>query len=637
MKQAGPITDALKLPSGARFYRCAFQVNPHHYVKTYRGADHGLSEAEYIEAILQKCLALDVRVLGVTDHNHVGAIDTIREAASRHGITVFPGFEVGSAEGVHTLCLYPPDATVESLGRYLGQLGIHCTQPQSDLSTLSFSELLATVRQQGGITIAAHVTQPSGLLTQLHGQARAKAWKDPNLLAVQIPGDVDSVPPDKINIIRNKDPEYRRVPSAATNLAIAVVNAGDVARPDDLDDPGTTTYVKMSGVSIEGLRQAFLDPASRVRLNSDEVPDEHTEFLAVAWQGGFLDESAIHFNENLNVLIGGRGTGKSTVIESLRYVLGLEPLGEEARKAYDGILKQVLRSGTKISLLVRSHRPSKREYLIERTVPNPPVVRDESGNVLTLTPSDVVGQAEVYGQHEISELTKSREKLTRLLERFVERDAALERRKRELRRELERSRGRILEVSKELRQVEERLTSLPTLEETLKRFQEAGLEERLKEQSLLVREERILKTCPERLAPFREIVEQLRRALPIDRTFLSAKALEDLPGKDTISKANDVLDQLSKELEQIATQMSAALDRADQGVGAVNGKWQERKKIVQAAYEKILRELQKSKVDGEEFIRLRHQIEELRPLKERQTALRRDEKGARRRATQFAG
>ncbi len=56
---------------------------------------------------------------------------------------------------------------------------------------------------------------------------------------------------------------------------------------------------------------------------------------------------------DLNVLIGGRGTGKSTVIESLRYVLGVEPIGEEARKAHEGIVRNVIKSGTKISLLAQ--------------------------------------------------------------------------------------------------------------------------------------------------------------------------------------------------------------------------------------------------------------------------------------------
>ena len=65
-------------------------------------------------------------------------------------------------------------------------------------------------------------------------------------------------------------------------------------------------------------------------------------------------------------------------------------------------------------------KPSVRRYTIERSVPNPPIVKDEAGEVLTLSPKDVMPDVEVFGQHEISELTKSREKLTVLLERFVE-------------------------------------------------------------------------------------------------------------------------------------------------------------------------------------------------------------------------
>ena len=63
--------------------------------------------------------------------------------------------------------------------------------------------------------------------------------------------------------------------------------------------------------------------------------------------------------------------------------------------------------------------------------------------------------------------------------------------------------------------------------------------------------------------------------------------------------------------------MHDALLLADQDVARVREQWLERKRAVEAAYDKILRELQKSRVDGEEFIRLRRQIEELRPLRER--------------------
>src|SRR6266478_3881138 len=104
---------------------------------------------------------------------------------------------------------------------------------------------------------------------------------------------------------------------------------------------------------------------------------------------------------------------------------------------HQSVVKNVLKSGTKVSLLVRSHTmAAKREYLIERTVPNPPIVRSMDGQILSVTPSQVVTGVEVFGQHELSELTRSPEKLTKLLERFVERDGELEQKKARLSEEL---------------------------------------------------------------------------------------------------------------------------------------------------------------------------------------------------------
>lgn len=584
-----------------------------------------MDEAAYVEAVIAKCVELDIRIIAITDHNHVGTVDQFRAVGKQRGVHVFPGFEAAADGGVHVLCIYPPDTASEKLTRYLGELGITDVAPSSQLSTKSFSELLQCVKAQGGITIAAHVTNAGGLLQVLQGQTRIKAWGDSNLLAVQIPGAVDDAPADKRPILRNENPDYRREPAAGSKLAIAVVNAKDVTRPEDLSDSAATCWIKMSEPSVMGLKQAFLDPESRIRLATDPPPDEHIELVTIGWQGGFLDGAAVHFNENLNVLIGGRGAGKSTIVESLRYVLAAEPLGEEARKTHQGIVRQVLQSGTTVSLLVRSHVPVKREYLIERTVPNPPIVRDQSGSVLPLLPSDIMPGLEIYGQHEIAEITRSPDKLTRLLDRFVDADAALMPRKAELKRELERSRSRILDLRNDQRAVAEHLGTLPGLEETLRRFQEAGLEERLKQQSMIVREERVLKTAGERIAPARQWLERLRRDLPIDRAFLAGKAIEDLPGKQILADADRVLGTLDRDLEASVAQLDQIVERAERGLAEVRTRWEARRAEVQASYERILRDLQKSKVDGEEFLRLRRQIEELRPLKERDAALRRDE------------
>lgn len=625
MNDKDPTTSVSISPAGAVFHRCALQVNPEHYGDTFRGQEGTGDARSHAEAIVAKAVENDVSVLAITDHNNVSGVAAFREAAKGRGITIFPGFELSSSEGIHVLCIYSPDTAEDQLERFLGEFGIRDTKPSSKPSSEPFDNILEKVRGQGGLAVAAHITNDKGLFEVLPGQSRINAWQNKHLLAVQIPGPVEDLPRDIRLIVENKNPDYRRAHPVGERLAVAAINAKDVVEPEDLTDHSATCWIKMSETTIEGLRQAFLDPESRIRLNPKEgelESEEHAELVSLAWEGGLLDGLDINLNPNLNVLVGGRGAGKSTVIESLRYVLDLPPVGEEAGKAHQGIVQQVLKNGTKISLCVRSYRPARREYRIERTVPNPPVVRDENSQVLDLLPKDIFPSIEVYGQHEISELTRSREKLTHLLDRFVEHDQSLSRRKADVSRDLEKTRRSILDVRAELQQIEERLSMLPGLEEKLARFQEAGLEDRLREQSLLVREERLLDSIPERLQPFYECLDLLRQALPIDRVFLSSKALQDLPGREILADADEILKHLSSDIEQVMRQLEEVLKRRDGEIVDVRSRWNERKREVQNTYEKILRELQQSSIDGEEFIRLRREIEELRPLRERRSLLR---------------
>lgn len=620
------IASALERPSGARFFQCALQVNPFEYVRRHRTATKYRDEATYNKSLVDALVSGGIEVIGVADHHRIDTSISLIEHASARGLDVFPGFEAVTKDGVHLLCLFDPHTDSADINRILGDCGIH-KEAQAGLpckyDTIDF---LRASRQWGSICVAVHVTNKDGLLGTLAGQTRVAAWRTDELLAASIAGAVQAEAEEFRPVLENKNPDYFRI------QPVALINATDVSDPDDVAKPSSTTRIKMSNVSVEGLRQAFLDPGSRVRLATESSELPHTRLVALAWQGGFLDGQAIHLNENLNVLIGGRGSGKSTVIESIRYALGLEPLGEEARRAHQGIVSQVLKSGTKVSLLVHAHRPASRTYLVERTVPNPPVIRSDTGEVLALRPSDLVGPAEVYGQHEISELTKSREKLTRLLARFAPEDPSVARRKAELRRELERSRVAITDVRRDLRDIDERLAALPSLEVTLKRFEEAGLEQRLREQSLLVREERVLRAVPERLRPFAEAVAALRSELPVDRTFLSAKALDGLPGLPILKKLDDVLAALSTKVTALVDEIGSAIADAEKRIEDVTTEWQHRKRSVDQQYQQILRELQSSKVDGEMFIRLRRQLEELRPLVERRSVLERtlEEHAARR-------
>ncbi len=616
------LREAIQKPAGARFYRCALQVNPSGYREKYRGQPSPLSDSAYVEAVIRRALANGIEVLAVTDHNHTGSTEAFRVAASSHGIVVFPGFEVSSSEGIHVLCIYDPSRTAEQLGRFLGELGIMDTDPSSKLSSKSFCDILEIVTQRGGIAIAAHATNESGIFRRLSGAPCIQAWRHPYLLALQIPGSVAELPPDKKQIITNKNPEYRRTPARGDDLALAVINARDVASPEDLDDPTSSSYIKMSEVTIEALRQAFLDPDSRIRLGKDRPQEpKHSELVAVAWEGGFLDGLAVHLNENLNVLVGGRGTGKSTLIESIRYALGAVPRAEEAHRAHDSVIRSVVKAGTRISILVRARRHAEAHYVIERTVPNPPIVRNEAGDVLAVAPVDILGAIEIYGQHEISEIAKNADKRTSLLTRFIARQPETDRRKDDVKRALDKSRADIYAIRNEIAHIDERLAQLPRIEETLRTYQNVDLEEKLAQHTRLLREERIFASVPERLETVDEALDGLRRGLPIDTVFVSSRALEGLDNRELLARIAPVLGRLGESLQQVWNSAMAALDRSRAELEVIRAEWETLRKKAEEDYQRVLRDLQKTNVNAEEFMNLRRQVEELRPLRDRRELL----------------
>src|SRR4051812_18339164 len=106
--ETDPIQKALTLPSGARFYRCALQVNPFQYLRRHNKPLPAPDEESYDRAVVQACLANKVEIIGVTDHHRIGSSQSLIAAAQRAGLIVFPGFEAGSKDGAHFLCLFEP-------------------------------------------------------------------------------------------------------------------------------------------------------------------------------------------------------------------------------------------------------------------------------------------------------------------------------------------------------------------------------------------------------------------------------------------------------------------------------------------------------------------------------------------------
>jgi energy-coupling factor transporter ATP-binding protein EcfA2 len=601
-----------QLPSGARFYRCAFQVNTFDYVKRHKHPTSFKDEASYNAELVAALKSGGVEVIGLADHYRIQSGTALMEAARAAGIVVFPGFEAVSKEGVHFLCLFDPSVSVSTVQGRIHTCGVHNEDADSALGTLGADELLDQAPTWPAQVIAAHIAGSGGLFRALAGQARSAIWRHEHLHACSLAGPISGAPEDIRPILEKKNPDYKR------DRDIAVLNCQDIHDPAKVAEQGTTCFVKMTSPTIEGLRQAFLDPGSRVRLVSDAAPEEHVEFLGMTWDTeGFLRGCQLHFNENLNVLIGGRGSGKSTVVESLRYVLGIEPIGEDAKRIHSGIVQGVLRSGTKVSLAVQSYRPDKRLFFIERTVPNPPRVIDADGNVLPVKPLDIVRGVSVFGQNELSELARSPEKLTTLLQRFIPTDAAHDEKTRAMAENLKESRREILECEEKIKNDEEALAALPGVEETLKRYREAGVEDKLKSQGLIIKAEGVLAAAREAIAPVMAGADELESLVPIAQDFLNEEALDGLPAQADLVALRETFLSLEKGVVATAAALRGHIEVAGKAVDAVAGAIAAEKASAAEDYEQTLRDLQKSKIDGNEFIQLRRELERLGPIKAR--------------------
>ncbi|GHU06643.1 hypothetical protein FACS1894158_13740 [Betaproteobacteria bacterium] len=601
----------------ARFWRCALQVNPVGYNSAYRGSEHGMSEADYNQALLAKCQELDIKVVGLADHGSVDSVDTLRNVLAPHGIAVFPGFEIASTEKIHMVCLFPEDTAKDQLNRYLGSLQLTDPEEKVRPSRLGCIQLAETIKELGGFWYAAHVTQASGILFQ----RSVHTWQRSDLVkAAQIPGPIDDLPPEYRNIVLNTDPDWKR------ERPIAVINAKDVATPSDLDDANATCWIKMTKPSFDAFKVAFLDPESRIRLNSQKPEVTAGEIVSMTISGGYLDGVQIAFSRHLNTVIGGRGTGKSTLLECLRYVLDIPPKGKQAQKLHLEIIKENLgKASGRIEVEIVSSSQHGKRYRVSRRYGEMPIVRemasDGSGNVSTLQPRDLLPGIDIYGQNEIYELAQDEQSRIQLLDRFLPNDGDYAQHNTALKKRLQDNQQKLVKTLGEVDDLKARIARLPKLVEQLQGFQALGIQEKLAKTPLFARERQIVERTDEEIGRLRDGVASLRDNLP-DLTFISDKALEGLPNAALLSPARVVLDKLRQNFERHLTELTIDLKDGEQQLATHLALWKQSITQGEAELEKALRSLpvtagKSGQEVGTAYQRLLQDIERIKPLETR--------------------
>jgi len=598
----------------ANFWKCALQVNPASYI-VYRGTDHDMTEDQYNAELVRLAMENQIKVIGLADHGNVDGVDAVREAMNTKGILVFPGFEIASSEKVHFVCLYPEDTSTTELNRYLGDLQLLDPEDGIRPSRLSAEQLLQKIDDHQGFIYAAHCTDDNGLLRRRLNHI----WQNPRLKAAQIPGTVEELRSIEDDFYRkaiiNKEVAYKR------DYPVAVINAKDVAKPEDLANPKASCLIKMTNPGFDAFKLAFQDPESRVRLNSDIIEKHYSQLERLKITGGYLDGLEIEFSEHLNAIIGGRGTGKSTLIECLRYALGRRPIGKNAQKQHDEIIKENLgKTKARIELSIRSSRMNGQRFVIARRYGESISVQDEHGNLSSFQPEDLLPEIEIFGQNEIYEIAQDRDGQRKLLERFLDSGhAETESAIREATIKLAENREKSAQARQNLAAIEDKLARLPKLEEQIEQFRKLGIEDKLKTIPLLERSKRLIERAQLQEGPNLErAVRTIRDSLP-DTAFLSDTALENLPQAEAFRQICAELEMLRSQTELLLSQWQEMYAARQKRIEVLAGQIRSGINLDEAALEQTFKELptcegKSGHEIGFEYQRLLKETEQIKPL-----------------------
>ncbi|MCX5654655.1 MAG: AAA family ATPase [Planctomycetota bacterium] len=346
------------MDKGAHFYKTDFQVHSPRD-RNWTAADgttvpvSGRPTADgarlaFAQRLVCECRKLGITALAITDHHDMTfvpffqlAAQQISEASAsgivlttdvadplRQDPVVFPGVEVTIAQPLcQTLVLLDAECLPETQSQLLEAIGVGGSIAATpvgpnpvaiDTSLDGLRDRIdkyASGRLKGRYIIIPHVTCPSAhksiLTTSTHND-----YAKMHCVAGYI--EKDWAEQTRKEVLDGRCSTYG-------NRALGVFQTSDSRREDFRYLGCRTTWVKMAEPTAEALRQACLARQSRIWQTPPVLPSRWISRIEVS-DSTFMGTIDFEMNPQFNALVGGRGTGKSTILEYLRWAMQDQPV-----------------------------------------------------------------------------------------------------------------------------------------------------------------------------------------------------------------------------------------------------------------------------------------------------------------------
>lgn len=580
--------------SGLQYVRADFHL---HTLKdkefTYSGESTSFV-GDYVSAL--KNASINVGI--ITNHNKfdIEEYKAIRKAAKKQDIFILPGVELTvkeGANGIHTLIVFNPEEWLENgnnhIQTFLTAAFATISNPENrntksifDLKNV-FDQLDAYGRDY--FIVFAHVDQNSGLFSECRGGLlESLAGFAPFRHRV-------------LGLQKSRTRDNLGKFEKCCGYLPALVEGSDPKSISDIGKGDRCTYLKIGEYSYAAIKFALQDYRDRV---SESVPDNKHGFIeSISFQGGKFDGQTIMFSRELNTLIGIRGSGKSSILEAVRYVLGLTAQMDKDYK--ESLVKNVFGSGGKATLNVIDKHG--KHYSVSRILGERINVLDETGNDLNINPISLFDGVQYFGQKDLS---SSADHENGLLEKLISGRIGQPSNLDNCVNELIKTVERLLDVSKIPQQMTEVTTQQTELEHKLSIFEEKGVADKLKKQSGYATDTAKLDAVKNRIDT---ILRDIRTAF--SKNSVVSSALDGYSSdfnKDIFGDVSIVLSSIDTQLAQIGSCI-VEIEKQRSGMDDLISRLKERIDSLADEFAEIKREIKDDTLDVDSFVKMTAELQ----------------------------
>lgn len=580
--------------SGLQYVRADFHL---HTLKdkefTYSGESTSFV-GDYVSAL--KNASINVGI--ITNHNKfdIEEYKAIRKAAKKQDIFILPGVELTvkeGANGIHTLIVFNPEEWLENgnnhIQTFLTAAFATISNPENrntksifDLKNV-FDQLDAYGRDY--FIVFAHVDQNSGLFSECRGGLlESLAGFAPFRHRV-------------LGLQKSRTRDNLGKFEKCCGYLPALVEGSDPKSISDIGKGDRCTYLKIGEYSYAAIKFALQDYRDRV---SESVPDNKHGFIeSISFQGGKFDGQTIMFSRELNTLIGIRGSGKSSILEAVRYVLGLTAQMDKDYK--ESLVKNVFGSGGKATLNVIDKHG--KHYSVSRILGERINVLDETGNDLNINPISLFDGVQYFGQKDLS---SSADHENGLLEKLISGRIGQPSNLDNCVNELIKTVECLLDVSKIPQQMTEVTTQQTELEHKLSIFEEKGVADKLKKQSGYATDTAKLDAVKNRIDT---ILRDIRTAF--SKNSVVSSALDGYSSdfnKDIFGDVSIALSSIDAQLAQIGSCI-VEIEKQRSGMDDLISRLKERIDSLADEFAEIKREIKDDTLDVDSFVKMTAELQ----------------------------